>query len=126
VCSECYVKAGSPTEWTPQTARFVDLVQSLYAVHPTGGPLHSVLDDWNLAGTIAPWWDGFTVDELDEPYFEGWPIADLDPGAQAVAQGLGRTTREVCEELAAILNSWTVDQRRAGMAYVDGLLERPA
>lgn len=126
MCSDCYTKAGSPTDWTPQTARFVDLVQTLYAVHPTGGPLHVVLDDWNLDGEIKPWYDGHTDADLDEPYFEGWRIADLDPGAPAVAQGLGRTTREVCDEIAAILNSWTSDQRYAGMAYADRLIERPA
>jgi hypothetical protein len=92
--------------------RFVELVEELYEIHPTGGPLHVVLDDGNIDGVIQPWYDGYTPEELDALYYKGWPIADLPPEAPAVVEGLGVSTRRLCEEIAGLMNGWTVQQRQ--------------
>ena len=99
MCSTCWEEHGSPADWTPQTARFIELVGTLYGElgHSTGGPLHVVLDDWNLDGPI-------------EPYY---------------SLGDSRKTREVCDEIVAILNDWTPTERYAAMAHLDGFVQRP-
>jgi len=109
VCGGCWEKRGAPTEWTPQTARFIELCNALYELEPVGGPLHSVLDDWNLDGHIEPYWpaQGIARD-----------LEDDDPDMASIT--------ELCTEIAAILNGWTGPQRYAAMAYADDYLPRPA
>lgn len=94
-------------------ARLAYLVTQLYKIHPVGGPLHVVLDDHNLDGVIQPYYDGWTDADLDADYYEGWSIADLPPEAPAVVEGLGVSTRALCDEIAALLNGMTVSQREA-------------
>lgn len=89
MCGDCYEEAGKPTDVPLEVERFVGLANELYAEHPTGGPLHVVLDDWNVEGAIIPYLEG-----------EDWPT----------------NTVELCEEIAALMNGWTLDQRYAAMA----------
>lgn len=89
----------------------IGLIRELYAIHPVGGPLHVVLDDGNLDGAIRPYYDCFTDEELDAVYFEGTPVADLDPEAPVVKEGLGQSTRELCDRIAALMNVMTVEGR---------------
>ena len=107
MCGSCWEEAGEPTEWTPQTARFIELHDELYQLEPVGGPLHAVLDDWNLDGVIEPYWSATNC--------------DLDDDHPDVVR-----TLELCTEIAAILNAWTEALRYAAMAYVRGYLPRPA
>lgn len=95
MCDNCWRQAGSPTERSESTGRVIELIEELYADHPTGGPLHSVLDNWNLSGTI-------------EPY------RGLDYGAGTYA---------LCDKIAALLNAMTEPQRYAALAYADGLIK---
>ncbi len=125
MCDDCWREAGSPTDWTPQTGQLLALIADLYRIHPTGGPLHSVVDDWNLDGVIEPYYDGWNAADLDALYYEGVPLADLDPEAPAVIEQLGVSTRTLCDGIAAILNGMTVRERYATMAYNDGFLDRP-
>lgn len=123
MCGDCWKEAGSPTERTPDTDRLVQLIGDLYAIHPTGGPLHVVLDDWNVdTATIEPGYEHHTDAALDALYYQGWPIADLPPEAPAVTEGLGRSTRSLCDEIAALLTAMTMPQRYAVLAYRDGLI----
>lgn len=92
-----------------------ELIDELYQIHPTGGPLHVVLDDGNIDGEIKPWYDGWTAEELDARYYQGWPIPELDPQAPAVIEGLGRSTRQLCDEIAAILNAMPEDARQEAL-----------
>lgn len=104
-------------EATPSgAARFVELVDQLYAIHPTGGPLHVVLDDCNIDGTIEPFYVGWAAEELDALYYDGWPIAELHPDAPAVTEGLGRSTRQLCDEIAELMNGWTLSERETALA----------
>lgn len=97
-------------------ARFIKLANDLYAIHPVGGPLHVVLDDGNTDRTITPYYDCYDPAELDEPYYDGWPIAELNPAAPAVVEGLGRSMRQLCDDIAALMNGWTVEEREAAVA----------
>jgi hypothetical protein len=111
MCRGCWSEAGEPSEWTPQTARFIELHDALYALEPMGGPLHAVLDDWNLDGEIEPYWPALGItrelEDLDERH----------PTLQRI--------RELCTELAAILNGWAGAQRYAALAYANDYLKRP-
>jgi hypothetical protein len=101
-------------------ARIAELLAALYAIHPVGGPLHVEVDDGNLDGVITPWYDGWPGGDLDELWFEGVPIAELSPMAPAVVEGLGMSTRQICDELAALLNAMTVEEREAVVARHHG------
>ena len=94
MCFTCYEKAGEPKELPPEVDRFIALADELYDEHPTGGPLHAVLDDWNIDGEIKPY------DSIE----------------------VGGRTRELCDEIAALMNGWTVDQRYAAMAKWNGVI----
>jgi hypothetical protein len=91
--------------------RLTELIVELYKIHAVGGPLHVVLDDRNLDGVIEPYYDCYSEDELDELWYGGWRIAELDLGAPAVAKGLGRSMRQLCDEIAAVLNGMDEDER---------------
>lgn len=121
MCVECWKIAGSPTTWNNQTAQAGELLTQLYTIHPVGGPLHTAVDDWNLDGTITPWYDGYDPAELDALYFDGIPVADLDPGAPGVAEA--RSLRQICDELAALLNVMPKPDRYAAVAHYVGLIE---
>lgn len=100
----------------PNFARFAELATDLYAIHPVGGPLHVVLDDGNTDGTITPYYGCYDPAELDEPYHQGWRLADLHPAAPAVVEHLGSSMRQLCDGIAALMNGWTVEQRDAAIA----------
>ena len=91
--------------------RLTELIAALYKIHPVGGPLHAVLDDRNLNGVITPWYAGYDDDELDELWYDGWRIADLPPEAPAVTDGLGCSMRQLCDEIATLLNAMPEPQR---------------
>ena len=99
-----------------------ELLAELYAIHSVGGPLHTAVDDYNLDGVITPYYDCYTDEELDELYFDGWPIAELSPEAPAVTEGLGRSLRQICDELAALLNAMPETERVAAVARSDGFV----
>lgn len=100
-------------------------IRELYRIHPTGGPLHVELDDGNLDGTIRPYYDCFTVEELDALYHDGTPIAELDPEAPVVLEGLGSSTRQLCDEIAALMNEMSVEDRALARARALGYGTEP-
>jgi hypothetical protein len=123
MCDSCWREAGSPTEKAPDTDRLVQLIHGLYAIHATGGPLHAVLDDWNVDVTvIEPYYRGWSDEDLDALWYQGTPFAELDPQAPAVVERLGVSTRKLCDDIAAILRRMTMPQRYAALAYANGLI----
>ncbi|GIH07440.1 hypothetical protein Rhe02_55070 [Rhizocola hellebori] len=126
MCVDCWNEAGQPANWTPEIAEALALVRELYAIHPTGGPLHTTLDDWNIDGDrITPWYASWDDTELDALYYDGWLIADLDPQAPAVTEGLGRSTRQICDEIAAKMGPMTEADRMSVLAYHGKLATPP-
>lgn len=104
MCVDCWNRAGRPTELPATYERFAELYADLYDFHPVGGPLHSVLDDWNLDGHIEPY-PGLTFeDEMDQ----------TDNTAYVY---------EICSEIADLLNAMTERERYAAVAKVSGLLD---
>lgn len=91
--------------------RLAELIAQLYQINPVGGPLHVVLDDGNVDGWIEPYYSGWPDDELDALWYEGTPIAELDPEAPAVVEGLGMSVRQLCNEIALILNGMPIERR---------------
>lgn len=120
MCVNCWERAGSPTTWNEHVARAVELLGELYAINAVGGPLHVEVDDYNLDGQITPFYAGWTDADLDALYVDGWALADMPPGAVVVAEGEGRSLRQICDELAAVLNAMPVEDRYAAVAHRGG------
>lgn len=92
MCLSCWDKYGRPKNWTPEIAEALGLVRELYELNAVGGPLHVVVDDWNLDGQI-------------EPYYQG------DEDAEMV---------RVCDRIAALFNGMSVADRASVLAYEEG------
>lgn len=91
-CDGCWAEAGRPTTLPASADEFTDLFRQLYEQCPVGGPLHSVLDDWNLVGHITP-----------------YPGLDYDDDVY-----------RLCDRIAELLNGMTVPERYASLAAADG------
>lgn len=127
MCRDCWDDAGRPADITPDTARLVELIGRLYEIHPTGGPLHVELDDWNIDGArIRPDFSGWSAADLDALWYAGFPIAELDPNAPAVVEQLGVSTRMLCLRICRLLNGMTLVQRYAALAYSERFITLPA
>lgn len=125
MCVNCWRDAGSPTTWNKQVARAVELLAELYEIHSTGGPLHAEVDDYNLDhDKITPWYNRWTDDELDALYVDGWALADFPPDDPEVIEGPPRSTRQICDELAALLTAMPAEDRYAAVALHDGYWQR--
>lgn len=105
--------------------RLTELIVALYKIHAVGGPLHVVLDDLNLDGTITPYYDCYDDQELDELWSDGWRIAELSPEAPVVTEGLGRSMRQLCDEIAALLNAMPEDQREEAVERAHTAMSTP-
>ena len=92
MCETCWADAGRPTALPPTADEFATLVSQLYEIEAVGGPLHSVLDDWNLDGQISP-----------------YPGLDCDDD-----------TYRLCDQIAALLNAMTESERYASLAAAEG------
>lgn len=92
MCRGCWEAAGRPTALPASAGEFSDLFKQLYEISVVGGPLHSVLDDWNLEGEITP-----------------FPGLDFDDETYAL-----------CERIAGLLNAMPEPERYASVAAADG------
>lgn len=84
----------------PETDRLVELIGRLYDLPEcgAGGPLHCELDDWNLhAEVITPM------------YKTPWRPDNWSPRVHAI-----------CDEIAAIMNCMTEEQREYALAIHEG------
>lgn len=76
----------------------VELIRALYALHPTGGPLHVALDDLNL-------------DDDRLPITPAYAIPGYGP-RPASPDTYDRHTHHLCDEIARLLNGMTEGQRK--------------
>jgi hypothetical protein len=102
MCNDCWEKSGSPTDLPATYEQFAELYSQLYDFNSVGGPLHAVLDDWNLDRHIEPYPGLDFIDEMDQT-----------DNTEYVYQ--------LCQEIADLLNAMSLPQRRAALAKVKGL-----
>jgi hypothetical protein len=98
MCVNCWAEYGSPAEWNDRVRDGLALTVAIYEEECTGGPMHAVLDDWNIDGQIEAWKpDQFSPD-----------VADAS------------------RRLAALMNEMTVAERASMLAYHDSMLPVPS
>lgn len=97
MCQSCWERYGSPAETSPAIERAVQLIAAIYKNEPAGGPLHVVLDDWNLNGPIT--------------------MPDMADGEWC------EETVEAVTELVPLLASMPVVERASALARYDGFVE---
>ena len=100
MCRACWEEHGSPTELPDNAAEVISLINDLYA-HPdggTGGPLHVLLDDFNVQ------------DQFVKPYHRD----DDDPAL-----------RDLADRIADLMLLMTEDQRAAVLAEREGWTQPP-
>ncbi|MFI7630250.1 hypothetical protein [Microbispora rosea] len=98
MCETCWDERGRPADWNTDVERAVALIRRICEEERTGGPLHSVISNWNITGVIEPW---------ESP--------DFSP-----------ETMEAARELADLFNEMEVEERAAALAYHDRLTPKPA
>jgi hypothetical protein len=55
MCIECWEEYGRPAIVAPAVETAADAVNDMYVIHPVGGALHIVTDDWNLEDEFLDW-----------------------------------------------------------------------
>jgi hypothetical protein len=101
MCRGCW--DDDPTdERTPETGRLVELIDRLYQMPEcgAGGPLHSVVDDWNL-----------NTEVIEVRYVTNW-----------YPEGYAPEVVEVCDEIVSIMNRMTENQRATALAIHNGYI----
>lgn len=93
MCQACWAGYGHPTELPEHGQEAINLIRELYQDHPTGGPLHVQLDDWNIGG---PW--------------EAWNGNDIYTAE----------TMDLCRRIGELMSSWTEVQQAAVLAAFYG------
>jgi hypothetical protein len=104
MCQGCWDEVGRPTLWNSKVKRAVELIAAVYAAEPTGGPLHAVIDDWNIDDS----------DILVEEYVAGEGVGKCSPGADAAIR-----------ELMPLLGEMTVAERASALARGEGYFSPP-
>lgn len=107
MCQDCYDELGRPNDWNPNVARALELIRTIYQHEPTGGPLHVILDDWNIE-------DGDIRREAAEPTpYIPYEFLEEDEAEEV---------RTAVAELVPLLGSMTVRERASALARYDGYL----
>ena len=118
--SEEWDERGRPDSWNPRVKRALELVRDIYECASTGGPLHVILDDWNIEdGDVR-----LAAQDLRDGYFR-W-----GPGGVSVAydpyewldEDETRQVRDAVVELVPLLAEMTVDERASALARHWGYL----
>lgn len=92
-----------PAVYNDQVGQVVGLINDLYQLAPTGGPLHVVVDDWNVE-------DGdLTVHQTYRADGSAW----YPPEVIALA-----------EQVAGLMRGMSTAERLSTLAHQEGILER--
>lgn len=104
MCRSCWTAAGQPVVWDETVAEAAQLIRNLYEIEPMGGPLHCVLDDWNLdAETIIPM---YVI-----------PARGLAPG---YPDRYSQRVHELCDRIAELLTPMFEGWRQSTLAHAEG------
>lgn len=85
MCQSCWEEYGSPRIDTPAVRAAVATINDLYALCPTGGRCHVVVDDWNL-------------EDHDLAYCEQEKRTDETPDEESVARACLAALRPLSTE----------------------------
>jgi hypothetical protein len=103
MCDGCWEEEGRPDVWNERVATAVALLDDLYVLAPTGGPLHAEVDDWNV----------------DHPVITPWePWSDDDPEVNEQVWTIAR-------QLAELLTAMPINERVSALAYHERFIPRP-
>lgn len=98
MCRGCWEEYGKPMENAPGIKELVEAIEDVYEfVSSNGGPLHVILDDWNIDD-----------DNVNNECYDEWVDKEEDD-----PQGLGR----MCLDL---LRAAPLSQRASALAFYDG------
>jgi hypothetical protein len=105
-----WVDLGRPDDWNPKVKRALELIRAIYVYAPTGGPLHVILDDWNID-------DGFIAHAIEDER-DGyqnpmhWGCNPYEDYEDYEEQELRASVRE----LLPLLGEMTVNERASALA----------
>ena len=108
MCWECWAEDGYPSQTSPAIQRAAQLVRKVYGHWPTGGPMHVVIDDWNLDdGSVRGCRDAEPRHYYPQPYDAGPP------------ENFGKAMT-AARELADLLLAMPEPDRAAALAHFEG------
>lgn len=101
MCASCWMSLDHPTIYNARVGIAAGLINDLYRVAPTGGPLHAVVDDWNVE-------DGDLV--VHQAYNDaGLPYWSVE-------------TLGLAEQVALLMRTMTTAERVSTLAHQEGFL----
>lgn len=120
--SEEWIELGRPADWNPKVKRALELIRDIYEYAAAGGPLHVILDDWNIEDGDVGW----AVKDLRDGYFRigpGGVEVTYDPyDAMRLDEDEARQVRDAVAELVPLLAEMTVNERASALARHWGYL----
>lgn len=102
MCQGCYLEYGQPSLNSKEINRAAQLIRIIYQESGTGGPLHSILDDWNLENEHIE-------------FHENW----LTEREANYSNRLAQSSRELLE----IFKKMTVPERASSLAHAEGFIK---
>ena len=115
-----WVELDRPDDWNPKVARALELIRDIYEYARAGGPLHVILDDWNIEdGDVRA-----AAQDLRDGYYRwgpGWEPVSYDP-YENLDEDETRQVRDAVAELVPLLRGMTVNERASALARHWGYL----
>lgn len=117
MCAGCWQGRGCPTVASEDVLVAAELIRRLYEdlQQGTGGPLHWMVDDWNIGD------EQFEVDL--EKTIEEWRSWFMAPNAyQAKTVERLPAVADLCRDIFALLKGMPEGSRAAALAWREGLI----
>lgn len=111
---------GRPDDWNPKVKRALELIRAIYEYAAAGGPLHVILDDWNIEDGDV----NLAAQDLRDGYFRWGPGGvriPYDP-YDFLEEDETRQVRDAVAELVPLLAEMTVNERASALARHWGYL----
>lgn len=102
MCQGCYLEYGQPSLDSKEINHAAQLIRIIYQESGTGGPLHSILDDWNIENEHM---------EIHENL--------LTERERNYSDRLAQTSRDLLE----IFKKMTVPERASSLARAEGFIK---
>lgn len=106
MCGSCWEQLGCPVLFDTEIEECARLINELYELCPTGGPLHCELDDMNLGALqITPMY--------------AIP-ASANGMRKAIEDDYSEEVHRICDRIAELMNGMTEGQRASAVAHHEG------